>query len=113
MIPKRFLAELKRRHVYNVAVGYILVAWPLIQLTTQVAPLFDVPRAAVRGVVLLLIVVGFPVAVSLAWTFDLTPDGIERTKDLRPGGSLTDPAGAGNLDRSPREPTGDALVASD
>jgi hypothetical protein len=93
MIPKRFLAELKRRHVYNVAAGYIVMAWPLIQVTTQIAPLFDLPRAAVRVVVLLLIFVGFPAAVGLSWVFDLTPDGIDRTKDPRPGGCVTDRSG--------------------
>ena len=82
MIPKRFLAELKRRHVYNVAVGYIVIAWSLIQVLTQVAPLFDVPRAVERLIVLLVVFVGFPLAVGLAWVFDVTPQGIRRTEDV-------------------------------
>ena len=82
MNPKRFLAELKRRHVYNVAVGYIVIAWSLIEAVAQVAPLFDVPRSAVRVIVLLLVFVGFPVAVGLAWVFDVTPQGITRTEEV-------------------------------
>ena len=81
-----FLAELKRRHVYRVAVGYAVVAWLLTQVATQVFPFFDVPNWAVRLSVLLL-ALGFPVAVILAWAFELTPEGIKRTKDLAPNES--------------------------
>ena len=75
------LAELKRRHVYNVAIGYAVIAWLLTQIATQVFPFFDVPSWAVRLVVLLL-VVGFPVALVLAWAFELTPEGIKRAEDV-------------------------------
>ncbi|MDQ3115173.1 MAG: hypothetical protein M3Q86_00935 [Verrucomicrobiota bacterium] len=54
-----FFAELKRRNVYKVAVGYVVVAWLLIQIATQVFPFFDIPNWIVRLVVLLL-VIGFP-----------------------------------------------------
>ena len=80
---RHFLAELKRRHVYRVAVGYAVVAWLLTQVATQVFPFFDVPNWVVRLSVLLL-ALGFPVAVILAWAFELTPEGIKRTKDLAP-----------------------------
>ena len=63
MEPGRFFAELKRRNVYRVAVAYAVVAWLLIQIATQVFPFFDIPNWAVRLVVLLL-ALGFPVAVS-------------------------------------------------
>lgn len=56
-----FFAELKRRNVYKVAVGYVVVAWLLIQIATQVFPFFDIPNWIVRLVVLLL-VIGFPPA---------------------------------------------------
>ena len=78
-----FFAELKRRHVYKMAVAYAVVAWLIIQVATQVFPFFDVPNWAVRLVVLLLIL-GFPVALILSWAFELTPEGIKRSEDVSP-----------------------------
>jgi TolB-like protein/Flp pilus assembly protein TadD len=78
---KNFFAELKRRKVYRVAVAYAIVGWLLIQIATQVFPFFEVPMWAVRLVVILL-ALGFPVALLLAWAFDLTPSGIIRTDEL-------------------------------
>jgi hypothetical protein len=59
--PKKFFAELKRRHVYKVAIAYAVVAWLLIQIATQVFPFFEIPNWTVRLVVL-LIAIGFPIA---------------------------------------------------
>ena len=70
-----FLAELKRRNVFKVATIYVVVSWLLLQIVTAVFPVFDIPMWASRLVVILL-GIGFPVAVLLAWAFDLTPDGI-------------------------------------
>ena len=81
MTPKNFFAELKRRNVYKVAVAYVVVGWLLVQVTTQVFPFFEIPSWGVRLVVL-LIVIGFPIALVLAWAFELTPEGIKRTEDL-------------------------------
>ena len=81
MKPRNFFAELKRRHVYRVAIAYAVVAWLLIQIATQVLPFFEIPNWAVRLVVLLLII-GFPAALVLAWAFDLTPQGIKRTYNV-------------------------------
>src|SRR5438094_9899123 len=78
---KNFFAELKRRNVYKVAVAYAVVAWLLIQIATQVFPFFEIPNWAVRLVVLLLII-GFPVALVLAWAFEITPEGIKRTEEV-------------------------------
>ena len=75
-----FFAELKRRNVYKVAVGYAVVGWLLIQVATQVFPFFEIPNWGVRLVVL-LIVVGFPIALVIAWAFELTPGGIKRTEE--------------------------------
>ena len=83
MNSRNFFAELKRRHVYRVAIAYGVVGWLLTQIATQVLPFFEIPSWAVRFVVLLL-VMGFPVALVLAWAFDLTPEGIRRAKDVRP-----------------------------
>ncbi|HEY4272551.1 MAG TPA: hypothetical protein VGM65_11135, partial [Candidatus Udaeobacter sp.] len=82
-----FFGELKRRSVYKVAVAYAVVAWLLIQIATQVFPFFEIPNWAVRLVVLLLML-GFPVALVLAWVFDLTPEGIKRTKEVAPNESI-------------------------
>src|SRR5947209_6402928 len=76
-----FFAELKRRNVYKVAVAYAVAAWLLIQIATQVFPFFEAPNWAVRLVVLLL-VLGFPVALILAWAFELTPEGIKRAETV-------------------------------
>src|SRR5512133_1996521 len=76
---KRFFNELKRRNVYKVAVAYAVVSWLLIQIATQVFPFFEVPNWAVRLVVLLLII-GFPIALIIAWAFELTPEGLKRTE---------------------------------
>ncbi len=76
-----FFAELKRRNVYKVAVAYAVVGWLLVQVATQVFPFFEIPNWAVRLVVL-AIVVGFPIALVIAWAFELTPQGLKRTEDV-------------------------------
>jgi serine/threonine-protein kinase len=77
---KNFLAELKRRKVYKVAIGYVVAGWALAQGIAQVFPVFDISNWAVRLIVL-LIVLGFPVALVVSWFFDLTRYGIVRTPD--------------------------------
>lgn len=84
---RRFLGELQRRNVYRVAVTYAVVSWVLIQIATQVFPFFDIPTWAVR-VMILLLVLGFPVALILAWAFELTPEGIKRTEEVPPHESI-------------------------
>jgi len=79
--PKNFFGELKRRNVYKVAIAYAVVAWLLMQVASQIFPFFEIPNWAVRLVVLLL-VIGFPVAMILAWAFELTPEGIKRAEDV-------------------------------
>jgi TolB-like protein/Flp pilus assembly protein TadD len=76
-----FFAELKRRNVYKVAVAYAVVGWLLVQVATQVFPFFEIPNWAVRLVVL-LIIAGFPIALVIAWAFELTPQGLKRTEDV-------------------------------
>jgi TolB-like protein/Tfp pilus assembly protein PilF len=73
-----FFAELKRRNVYKVAVAYIVAGWALSQGIAQVFPIFDIPNWAIRLIVL-LIIIGLPIALILAWAFELTPEGIKRT----------------------------------
>src|SRR5215467_11974771 len=82
-----FFSELKRRNVYKVAVAYAVVSWLLIQIATQVFPFFEIPNWAVRLVVLLL-VLGFPIALILSWAFEITPEGIKRESQVAPGASI-------------------------
>jgi len=74
-----FFAELKRRNVYKVAVAYIVAGWALSQGIAQVFPVFDIPNWVIRLIVV-LITIGLPIALVLAWTFELTPQGIKRTE---------------------------------
>ncbi len=76
-----FFSELKRRNVYKVAVAYAVVGWLLVQVATQVFPFFEIPNWAVRLIVL-AIVIGFPIALVIAWAFELTPEGLKRTEDV-------------------------------
>jgi TolB-like protein/Tfp pilus assembly protein PilF len=77
--PKNFFGELKRRNVYKVAISYAVVAWLLMQIATQVFPFLEIPNWAVR-LVIMLIVIGFPIALVIAWAFELTPEGLKRTE---------------------------------
>src|ERR1700732_3763081 len=90
MNPKRFFSELKRRNVYKVAVAYAVVSWLLIQIATQVFPFFAVPNWAIRLVVLLL-VLGFPIALVLSWAFEITPEGIKLESEVAPNEKRTRP----------------------
>src|SRR5260370_12409049 len=84
-----FFSELKRRNVYKVAVAYAVVGWLLVQVATQVFPFFDIPNWTVRLVVL-AIVIGFPIALVVAWAFELTPEGFKPTElaDAMPPASI-------------------------
>ena len=73
---RNFFSELKRRNVYKVAVAYAVVSWLLVQVATQVFPFFEIPNWAVR-VVVVLSILGFPVALILSWAFEITPEGIK------------------------------------
>src|ERR1700730_8362344 len=81
MNPRNFVSELRRRNVYKVAVAYAVVGWLLVQVTTQVFPIFEIPNWASRLIVL-AIIIGFPIALVIAWAFELTPEGLKRTEDV-------------------------------
>jgi adenylate cyclase len=78
---KKFFAELQRRNVYKVGIAYGVVSWLLIQVTTQLFPVFEIPAWAARTVVVVLLL-GFPIALVLAWAYELTPDGLQRTDEI-------------------------------
>src|SRR5215471_136120 len=74
-----FFSELRRRNVYKVAVAYIVGGWALSQGVAQVFPVFNVPNWVIQLFVV-IIVMGLPVALVLAWAFEITPQGIKRTE---------------------------------
>jgi TolB-like protein len=87
-----FFSELKRRNVYKVAVAYAVAAWLLIQVATQVFPFFEIPNWAVQLVVLVM-VIGFPIATVLSWAFEMTPEGIKREAEVDRAKSIPRKAG--------------------
>ena len=76
-----FFAELKRRNVYKVAVAYAVVGWLLVQVATQVFPFLEIPNWVIR-LVIALVAIGFPIALVIAWAFEMTPEGLKRTEDV-------------------------------
>ena len=80
MSDRSFLTELKRRNVYKVAVSYAVVGWLLVQVATQVSPFLEIPNWAVR-LVIILVAVGFPIALVIGWAFEVTPEGIRRAEE--------------------------------
>ena len=80
-----FFEELKRRKVYRVAIAYIVAGWALAQGLAQVLPVFDISNSVIR-VVIALLLIGFPVALVLAWVFDFTPQGIKATPSIASAG---------------------------
>src|SRR5204863_8364984 len=78
---RNFFAELKRRNVYKLAVAYAVVGWLIAQIATQIFPFLEIPNWVVR-LVIVLIAIGFPIALVIAWAFEATPEGIKRTEDV-------------------------------
>ncbi|MFL6518955.1 MAG: hypothetical protein ACJ8NS_01925 [Chthoniobacterales bacterium] len=79
-----FFTELKRRHVYKVAVAYAVIAWLLMQAAAILFPTFEAP-AWVMKVFVVILAAGFVVALIIAWTFEMTPSGMKRTEEIGPG----------------------------
>lgn len=87
MAQQDFLAELKRRNVYKVAVAYAVVAWLLIQAASILLPTFDAPSWVMK-VFVLAVVLGFVPALIFAWAFEITPEGIRRESEVPPAQSI-------------------------
>jgi len=85
---RSFFRELKRRNVYRAVAFYAAAGWLLVQIATQVFPVFDLPNWTMRLVVT-AVIVGFPVATWFAWYYEWTPEGLKRESELAPGGSVT------------------------
>ncbi len=75
-----FVSQLKQRRVYRVAIGYAVAAWLMVQIAATVLPAFHAPEFILTDLIILL-GIGFPVALVLAWAFDVTPSGIEKTPE--------------------------------
>src|SRR6266849_2844782 len=80
-----FFEELKRRKVYRVAIAYAVGSWALAQGLAQVLPVFDISNSLI-WVVIALLLIGFPLALVLAWVFDVTPQGIKATPSIASAG---------------------------
>src|SRR5947208_6694119 len=93
MDPATFLTELKRRKVYRVAVAYAIVAWLLIQAASILFPTFEAPPWVMK-VFVTAVILGFPVALILAWAFDLTPEGLRRSEEVSPRQPTTSKPGS-------------------
>src|SRR5438477_6666928 len=78
-----FFSELKRRNVYKVAVAYAVVGWLVIQIATSTFPVLEIPNWAIK-LVIALVLLGLPIALVIAWAFEMTPEGMKRTEDVRP-----------------------------
>src|SRR5438094_7587769 len=90
MNARNFLAELKRRNVYKVAVAYAVVGWLVIQVSSTVLPTFHAPEWVVQTLVV-LVAIGFPIALVIAWAFELTPEGLKRTEDVDRAATVRQP----------------------
>jgi TolB-like protein/Flp pilus assembly protein TadD len=85
---RSFFRELRRRNVYRAAAAYAVAGWLVVQIATQVLPIFDVSALALR-IIVLVIVAGFPLVLISAWVYEVTPQGIVRTEDVPPNVSIT------------------------
>ena len=83
MDPRNFFSELKRRNVYKVAVAYAVVGWLVIQVSATIVPALHLAEAITTAVVV-IVLLGFPIALVIAWAFEMTPEGMKRTQDIRP-----------------------------
>ena len=84
------LQELKRRKVFRAAAVYAVVAWLLIQVAGEILPTFDAPQW-VNQTIILVLILGFPLALVLAWAFEMTPEGIKAdavAQPAQPGASF-------------------------
>ena len=78
---KKIISELKRRNVFKVAMAYAIAGWLIIQVATSVFPAFKFPAWTTQFVII-LVLIGFPISVIVAWAFELTPEGVKRTDEV-------------------------------
>src|SRR6478752_2018399 len=80
---RNFFSELRRRNVYRVAVAYAVVGWLIIQIATSTFPVLEIPNVAAK-LVISVVLLGFPIALVIAWAFEMTPEGMKRTANVTP-----------------------------
>ena len=90
-----FIAELKRRHVIRVALAYAALAWILVEVSATTFPMLNLPDWA-PTLVLLLLMLGFPVALVFAWIYQVTPEGVQRDTGVEGAEEPTAPAALGH-----------------
>ncbi|TDJ12621.1 MAG: hypothetical protein E2O64_01505 [Gammaproteobacteria bacterium] len=95
-----FIQELKRRNVFRVTAIYVIVSWLLMQIGDVMFPALRLPEWTTTMLVAFLLL-GFPIAVILAWAYEVTPAGVKRTKDVEPGESITHTTGRKKVPGSP------------
>ena len=78
-----FFRELKRRNVYKVAAGYAVVGWLVVQVASTLLPTFHAPEGLLQGFII-VVALGFPIALIIAWAFEMTPEGMKRTENVSP-----------------------------
>ncbi|MFL6537335.1 MAG: tetratricopeptide repeat protein [Chthoniobacterales bacterium] len=87
MAAPNFFAELKRRNVYKVAVAYAIVGWLVIQIASTILPTFHAPEWVLQTLVV-LVLLGFAIALVIAWAFEMTPEGMKRTANVPPDAKI-------------------------
>jgi len=78
---KKYITELKRRNVFKVAIAYLVVAWLIAQVASIVLPTFNAPSYFMKTLIFIL-AIGFPISIIIAWIYEMTPEGIKKTKDF-------------------------------
>ncbi|PYI99310.1 MAG: hypothetical protein DMF00_11215, partial [Verrucomicrobia bacterium] len=79
-----FFSELRRRNVFRVALTYAVVAWLLLEIAAVFVPILDAPEWIITAF-LVVLALGFVLAMFISWSFEMTPEGLKRTEDLSPG----------------------------
>jgi TolB-like protein/Tfp pilus assembly protein PilF len=87
MSDRNFFAELRRRNVYKVAVAYAVIGWLVMQVAATVVPALHLPESITTAVVVLTLL-GFPIALVIAWAFEMTPEGMKRTENISPNETI-------------------------
>jgi adenylate cyclase len=85
---KKYIAEIKRRNVFKPAITYLIGAWLIAQVSDVVLPTFNAPPHFMKTLIIILII-GFPLILILAWIYELTPQGIKKTKHIEAGTSIS------------------------
>lgn len=80
----KIFEELKRRHVIKASIAYLVIAWVLLQVFSILLPMFNTPQWVLKTITLLM-AVGFPIWIIISWIYEVTPDGIKKTKSVNQG----------------------------